>query len=164
MSKSNWETWNDQPDDVNNQWHAGLVINYFFAKRRKRKGGDFKHCIPMGILMIVIHQSTPAANQLRPPISPPNMNQMTFPKQLIVFLLLLQFLIRTGQKTIWFFFFSFQHQVFRKSFWISSVFSFVTNVCWLVFLLVADPPVLLIAVHLLAQNRWSGFLCYSNDQ
>lgn len=42
---------------------------------------NLKHCFPMGIPTIVMHQSTPAATQLRPVHSPPNRNQRIFPRQ-----------------------------------------------------------------------------------
>lgn len=54
-----------------------------FPKGKKLNEANLKHCIPIGMPMIVIHQRIPAAIQLRPQIAPPKMNQHRFPKKLI---------------------------------------------------------------------------------
>ena len=60
-----------------------------FPNGQKDSEANLKHWSPIGIPTIVMHQSTPAAHQLSPDSRPPHMNQSIFPRQLIVFHLIM---------------------------------------------------------------------------
>ena len=48
------------------------------------KPANLKHCLPIGIPIIVIHQNTPTRNQLTPNISPAKINHNILPNVLII--------------------------------------------------------------------------------
>lgn len=54
-------------------------------KGQKAREANLKHCRPMGIPMMVMHQRTPARTQERPCHNPQHRNQMIFPKHPIHF-------------------------------------------------------------------------------
>lgn len=56
-----------------------------FPNGQKESPANLKHCIPIGIPMIVMHHNMPANIQLRPKRNPPNKNHAKLPKQLILF-------------------------------------------------------------------------------
>lgn len=58
-----------------------------FPNGKKDSVANLKHCTPIGIPIMVMHQSIPATHHDRPDINPPNKNQIMFPKQLIILLL-----------------------------------------------------------------------------
>ncbi len=53
-------------------------------KGQKDSVASLKHCRPIGMPIIVMHQSMPAKIQDRPLISPPNTNHNIFPKNFII--------------------------------------------------------------------------------
>lgn len=50
-----------------------------FLNGKKLITANLKHCRPHGIPIIVMHQITPARNQLKPHIRPPNKNHIILP-------------------------------------------------------------------------------------
>lgn len=54
-------------------------------KGQKAKEASLKHCLPMGIPIMVMHHRIPASTQERPCHSPQHRNQMIFPKHPIYF-------------------------------------------------------------------------------
>src|SRR5699024_5025727 len=55
-----------------------------FPKGKKLSDANLKHCIPMGIPTMVIHQRQPARHQLRPLSAPPKTNHNRFPRHPIL--------------------------------------------------------------------------------
>ena len=51
-----------------------------FPNGKKERLANLKHCIPIGIPIMVIHQRIPTKNQLRPLSNPPQKNQRIFPR------------------------------------------------------------------------------------
>jgi hypothetical protein len=55
-----------------------------FPKGKKHSPANLKHCIPIGIPIMVIHHKHPAISQLSPVKKPPHINQMALPKHPII--------------------------------------------------------------------------------
>src|SRR5699024_621526 len=55
-----------------------------FPKGKKLSDANLKHCIPMGIPIMVIHQRQPARHQLGPLSAPPKINHNRFPRHPIL--------------------------------------------------------------------------------
>ena len=55
-----------------------------FPKGKKLSDANLKHCIPMGIPIMVMHQRQPARHQLRPLSAPPKINHNRFPRHPIL--------------------------------------------------------------------------------
>lgn len=59
-----------------------------FPKGKKHRPANLKHCVPMGIPIMVIQNNTPTRSQLNPLINPPHINHIILPKHPIIRLLL----------------------------------------------------------------------------
>jgi hypothetical protein len=53
-------------------------------KGKKHRPANLKHCIPIGIPIMVIHHNKLARSQVKPLINPPNINHKIFPKHPIM--------------------------------------------------------------------------------
>lgn len=57
-----------------------VLYTTFLPNGQKLNPASLKHCRPIGIPTIVMHQSTPAKSQAKPPAKPPKINQIIFPR------------------------------------------------------------------------------------
>lgn len=65
-----------------------------FPNGKKVSDASLKHCLPIGMPMIVMLHRIPASTHEKPSHSPQTRNQIIFPKQLIMYLLLLYIFYR----------------------------------------------------------------------